>query len=97
MDQSEVLNLLLQSGHGHITIEAFIEALRMYGPTEVTKFLIELSSKGNWRIDRLLLSVPTAAAMMGFHGRMIPFNVDPMILERCLSNDPDYLKRNGIL
>ena len=77
--------------------EAFLEALRIYGPSAVVEFLVKLSPKQDWLLNELLAMVPSMGIYMRFHQHTIPIACDVEILERCLKRDPDYLKKQGIL
>jgi len=87
------------NGYRHMSVsgEAFIEALRLYGPTYVTDLLVRQSGKGDWLVDELLMKIPAVSSLMLFHRVTTTFEVDPEVLQRCLDKDPDFLKKQGIL
>ena len=60
------MDFLQWAGGGNIGFEAFLEAVKLYGPTEVTKILVELSIKQSWRIDQLLAILPAVSNFMKF-------------------------------
>jgi hypothetical protein len=76
--------------------EAFVEALAKFGPGETLDFLLRLSGK-DWVAQELLTMYPTLVSWSGALKKMTCLEIDVEFLAKKIIEDPDWLKKQGVL
>jgi hypothetical protein len=79
--------------------EAFVECLGKFGPRETLDFLVKISSKGkgDWVAEELLYMFPTIVSWAGALKKMIVLEIDPEFLAKKILEDPEWLRKQGVL
>jgi hypothetical protein len=92
MDREDALRKKVVSIGG----QAFVECLAMFGPKESLDFLIKLSSK-DWVAQELLTMYPTLVSWASALRKMTCLEIDSEFLTKKLLDDPDWLRKQGVL